>query len=67
MKSHKGVFFSFALFVTSSSPLQIEFIIKAMLGEKRSCILVQEILGNRASMYALACMYALCFKIIGKL
>ena len=67
MKSHKGVFFSSALFVTSSSPLQIEFIIKTMLGEKRFYILVQQILGNRACMYALACIYALCFKILGKL
>ena len=35
-----------------------------MLGEKkRFYILAQQISGNRAFMYALACMYALCFKI----
>ena len=40
--------------MTSSSPLQIEFIIKAMLDEKkRFYIIAQQISGNRACIYAL--------------
>ena len=65
IKSQKGIFSSFVLSVTSISPLQIEFIIKAIFSEKKS--LAQQISGNRACMYPLACMYALCFKLLGKL
>ena len=37
-----------------------------MLGEKkRFYILAQQISGNRVCIYALVCMYALCFKILG--
>ena len=51
-KSHKIIFSAFTLFVTSISPLQVEFLTKAMLGEREKLyILAQEILGNKACTY----------------
>ena len=43
------IFSPFALLVTSSTPLYVEFIIRSMLGEKeRFYILAQQIAGKRA-------------------
>ena len=53
IESHKRAFSPCALLVTSSSPLKVDFIIKAMLGEKKTLyILTQQISGNRACIYA---------------